>query len=147
MTYALIENGAVTKYPVNLAQEFPHISRAPGALPAGVVFVTPTSYPNHDHTQDVIEGTPELVDGIWRQTWVLVPRSEEEIGWAIEAALEGLRIERDARLLACDWTQLGDSPLTSAQKADWAAYRQALRNLPATNSDPFNPEWPVPPSL
>jgi len=28
----------------------------------------------------------------------------------------------------------------------WLAYRQALRDLPAVTSDPFNPTWPEAPS-
>lgn len=32
-------------------------------------------------------------------------------------------------LLNSDWTQLPDSPLSAEKKAEWAAYRQALRDL------------------
>ncbi|MGE5552816.1 MAG: tail fiber assembly protein [Betaproteobacteria bacterium] len=72
-------------------------------------------------------------------------RSQAEIDAEREAqALAALRAERDARLAACDWTQLPDVPLTPEQKAAWAAYRQALRDLPETTTDPFNPVWPVP---
>lgn len=38
-----------------------------------------------------------------------------------------MRRERDARLKASDWTQLPDAPVN---KEAWAAYRQALRDLP-----------------
>jgi hypothetical protein len=44
-----------------------------------------------------------------------------------------LRIWRDRELAASDWTQLADS---TADKAAWATYRQALRDLPAQNADP-----------
>jgi hypothetical protein len=39
-----------------------------------------------------------------------------------------------------DWTQTEDSPLTDAKKAEWATYRQALRDLPSqyTDSDNIN---------
>jgi len=30
--------------------------------------------------------------------------------------------------------------------AAWAAYRQALRDLPANTADPRNPVWPIPPA-
>jgi hypothetical protein len=33
--------------------------------------------------------------------------------------------------------------MTDAQKAEWAAYRQALRDLPQTQTDPFNIVWPT----
>ena len=44
------------------------------------------------------------------------------------------RQRRDAMLAACDWTQTVDDPTGNA--AAWAAYRQALRDLPA------DPNWP-----
>jgi hypothetical protein len=53
-------------------------------------------------------------------------------------AWAALRIERDRRLSATDWTQLADVP----DGARWRPYRQALRDLPALTADPLNPEWP-----
>ena len=43
-----------------------------------------------------------------------------------------LRLERNTRLTACDWTQSRD--LTLSNDADWKTYRQALRDLPASAS-------------
>ncbi|MGE5553289.1 MAG: tail fiber assembly protein [Betaproteobacteria bacterium] len=63
-----------------------------------------------------------------------------------EQAWAALRAERNARLAACDWTQLPDVPLTVDQKAAWAQYRQKLRDLPADTTDPCNPVWPEPPA-
>jgi len=62
------------------------------------------------------------------------------------AAWVALRAERNRRLLASDWTQLPDVPLTSQQKQMWAAYRQALRDLPENTADPNNPVWPEAPA-
>jgi len=42
---------------------------------------------------------------------------------------------RDFYLTSSDWTQMSDSPLSTAKKAEWATYRQALRDMPASNSD------------
>ena len=53
---------------------------------------------------------------------------------------------RDELLKSSDWTQAVDSPLSDAKKAEWATYRQQLRDLPANTSDPANPTWPTPPS-
>ena len=44
------------------------------------------------------------------------------------------RLERNRRLAKCDWTQSSDSPLSSDKKKEWATYRQALRDLPASSS-------------
>lgn len=60
----------------------------------------------------------------------------EDVAWT------RLRADRDARLLACDWTQLGDVP--DATREAWQPYRQALRDMTDT-ADPFAPEWPSPP--
>ncbi|WLW36875.1 hypothetical protein [Synechococcus phage S-8S29] len=61
-----------------------------------------------------------------------------------------LRTSRNAKLKKTDWTQMADAPLSAEKKAEWAAYRQALRDLPA-NQVPANVlltniEWPVPPA-
>ena len=45
-----------------------------------------------------------------------------------------LRIERDLRLAACDWTALSDSQLSTSKKTEWKTYRQSLRDLPASSS-------------
>lgn len=58
--------------------------------------------------------------------------------------LESVRVERDALLAKSDWTQIFDAPVDA--KA-WAAYRQQLRDLPATIEDSTQPvEWPTPPA-
>ena len=57
-------------------------------------------------------------------------------------ALELLRNKRKELLSESDWTQVADSPLSGSKKAEWTTYRQALRDLPAT--DP--PTFPTPPS-
>lgn len=51
-----------------------------------------------------------------------------------------------ALLAACDWTQLPDVPLTRAERAGWAAYRQALRDLPQQAGFPDSPTWPTRPA-
>lgn len=65
--------------------------------------------------------------------------------WMLDdaAAWMRLRAERDARLAACDWTQLPD--VSAEIRESWRAYRQALRDMPET-ADPFAPEWPNPPA-
>ena len=59
------------------------------------------------------------------------------------SAMQALRRERNRRLAACDWTQVPDAPV---DQAGWAAYRQALRDLPSNTTDPRNPTWPTPPA-
>jgi len=59
-----------------------------------------------------------------------------------ELYLIRMRLWRDAELARTDWTQLADSV---CNKAAWATYRQALRDLPSSNKDPRKIELPVAP--
>ena len=57
-----------------------------------------------------------------------------------------MRVERDKKLAACDWTVLTDSPLTTAKKTEWKAYRTALRDIPSDSGFPHSVNWPTEPS-
>jgi hypothetical protein len=59
-----------------------------------------------------------------------------------EWILERVRNWRNAKLIESDWTQVADAPV---DKAAWATYRQALRDLPASNADPRQIELPAQP--
>tara|TARA_R110002012_G_C11443487_1_gene590895 strand:+ start:573 stop:791 length:219 start_codon:yes stop_codon:yes gene_type:complete len=61
---------------------------------------------------------------------------------------EERRETRNSLLAESDWTQMPDSPLTDAQKASWAIYRQSLRDLSDHENWPFllNTDWPAKPS-
>ena len=45
-----------------------------------------------------------------------------------------IRIKRDWLLSVSDWTQLPDSALSDGKKAEWATYRQTLRDIPANSA-------------
>jgi len=64
--------------------------------------------------------------------------------WVADPALKwaDVRAQRDGLLSQSDWTQVADAPVD--QQA-WATYRQALRDLPADQADPFDITWPQPP--
>jgi hypothetical protein len=53
-----------------------------------------------------------------------------------------IRKWRDSELIKSDWTQVADAPV---DKAAWATYRQALRDLPTSNANPRLIEIPVAP--
>ena len=59
-----------------------------------------------------------------------------------EIFLARMRYWRDGELARTDWTQVADAPV---DQAAWATYRQALRDLPASNSDPRKITLPVAP--
>ena len=52
------------------------------------------------------------------------------------------RQERNALLVASDWTQVADAPV---DQAAWAAYRQELRDVTSQETFPSEVTWPVPP--
>jgi len=60
-----------------------------------------------------------------------------------------VRDKRQSLLANSDWTQTVDSPLSDSKKAEWATYRQKLRDLPGTHSgetDVTKVIFPTPPS-
>lgn len=60
--------------------------------------------------------------------------------------LARIRRTRNARLAACDWTQLQDAPISAAKVQAWRSYRQLLRDLPATANAEGAVEWPARPA-
>ena len=77
---------------------------------------------------------------------------EEEAEWDAEEAeyaagandrvAAKIRTERDIKLTESDWTQVADAPV---DKAAWATYRQALRDIPSQAGFPNEVVWPVEP--
>lgn len=57
-------------------------------------------------------------------------------------AAESIREDRDQKLIDSDWTQLLDVPV---DQTAWAAYRQALRDIPQQDGFPFTVIWPEEP--
>lgn len=58
------------------------------------------------------------------------------------------RANRNVRLQKSDWTQFPDSPLSDTKKAEWATYRQSLRDIPETYSGATSLDdiiWPTEP--
>lgn len=49
---------------------------------------------------------------------------------------------RTQLLVNSDWTQLPDVPLSAEKKAQWATYRQALRDITNQSGFPDNINWP-----
>jgi hypothetical protein len=50
-----------------------------------------------------------------------------------------IRAQRNRLLAACDWTQLPDA---QCDQTAWAAYRQALRDIPQQPGFPTDVTWP-----
>lgn len=66
-----------------------------------------------------------------------------EEGISDEWRWERIRIYRDELLSNCDWRMVEDAPW---DKAAWAEYRQTLRDLPSTVTDPAKIVFPDAPN-
>jgi len=67
--------------------------------------------------------------------------NDEEV--SDELYLARMRDWRDSELCRTDWTQVADAPV---DQTAWAIYRQALRELPTSNTDPRKIVAPVKPA-
>lgn len=150
MNYIQVATG---RYPLtlqHLKDENPEVSFPVSFTEAaGYARVEPTPRPEFDSvTQKCREGQPaKNAAGEWQQTWVVVNLSAEQAESNRQAvrikAESAVRAERNRRLAASDWTQVADTP---ADKAAWAVYRQALRDVTSQTEFPFNVSWPQEPA-
>lgn len=113
----------------------------PVELPDGPTipkYHTWTAPPEKDGFHAMMQNGWVLVEGpIPPEPEPVPPPPEPEPDYAALA-----RAERNARLSASDWTQLADAPV---DKIAWAAYRQALRDVPQQEGFPTSVVWPVEP--
>jgi len=70
------------------------------------------------------------------------PKTQEEFDTSTVREAGKVRYDRNQRLTKSDWTQLADSPV---DKAAWAVYRQALRDVTAQSGFPWAVTWPTEP--
>jgi hypothetical protein len=69
----------------------------------------------------------------------VVPLSEEKLQQHATNTAEQMRQLRDGLLAKSDWTQVSDAPV---DKAAWATYRQALRDVTLQPGFPYDILWP-----
>jgi hypothetical protein len=63
-------------------------------------------------------------------------------GELVYPAADIVRNQRNAKLVESDWTQVLDA---AVDQAAWAAYRQALRDIPQQEGFPATAVWPTQP--
>lgn len=73
---------------------------------------------------------------------IVAPTDEQSEDINDPTAAEIARAERNAKLSQSDWTQVSDAPV---DKAAWATYRQALRDITTQIGFPENIIWPTSP--
>jgi len=119
-------------------------------LGADIVFEGPQASGGDQYQFSQRQGV-EQINGKWFTKYVLGPiftdnedttAAEQEAAYKAQKDAEqatAIRNDRNKRLSDCDWTQLADS---TADKAAWATYRQALRDITAQADFPWTVTWP-----
>lgn len=144
--FALVQDGVVVRYPytvTDLRLSNQNVSFAANLddndlASFGMVRVSMVDRPAVADNQIAEEGQPVFIDGNWVQTWSVRDLSEAEV----QQRMDAVRNERNSLLAASDWTQLADA---TVDKAAWAAYRQALRDIPQQVGFPYNVTYPATP--
>jgi len=98
--------------------------------------------PEVNYTKNVTEGTPILVDGNWKQVWVVTDASAQEIAQRTEDQASNVRSSRDQKLVESDWVVIKSMETDVPELDAWKSYRQALRNIPQQSGFPWNVNWP-----
>ena len=123
------------------------------ALGADVVFEGPQATGGTVYQFSMRQGV-EQIGGKWHTKYVLGPifiDNEDATAAEQEAAYKArkdadqaklVRDDRNKRLTETDWTQVADAPV---DKAAWATYRQALRDVPSQAGFPWDVQWPTQP--
>ena len=96
----------------------------------------------------IVEDAPENASGSYVAKIKYYP-GDQSFGFFIGSSISSditVRQQRDILLADSDWTQLADAPLTATKKAQWATYRQALRDISSQPGYPGSVTWPTPPS-
>jgi len=100
----------------------------------------------HDRLTQKLVSCSAYDDGEFVSIVQVADMSAEEIQAAKDSAMANIRGQRNQLLKDCDWTQIADC--TIPKKAEWTTYRQTLRDLPSTITEPrtfanwpHNPDW------
>ena len=120
------------------------------ALGIDPVLATPEPTPSAAYKTVVRDGAEQDSSDNWVQKWSEqdmfadteeATKSEQETAYQAQldaAAASVARSERDAKLTETDWMGMSDVTML----ADWATYRQALRDVPAQSGFPNSITWP-----
>jgi hypothetical protein len=111
-----------------------------------------TLFKAHDRLTQKLVSCNAYDDGEFVSLAQVVDLTAEEIQAAKDSAMVQIRNQRNQLLKDCDWTQIADC--TIPKKSEWTTYRQTLRDLPSTVTDPrtfadwpHNPDWVEMPTI
>ena len=86
----------------------------------------------------------ELIGDKWHTKYSVADLDADQRAAKDAEQAKTVRDDRNKRLSDSDWTQLPDNPL--ANKADWATYRQQLRDVTSQTGFPWEVTWPTEPA-
>lgn len=101
-----------------------------------------TIWKTHDKTTQKLVSCRPYIEDDQVFTVEVADKTEEELAADIAAEAASVREKRNSLLTASDWTQVLDAPV---DKAEWATYRQALRDISLQETFPHNIIWPTQP--
>jgi hypothetical protein len=102
-----------------------------------VVFEGPQAQPTR-YQVGFADGV-EQIDGKWYTKYSVADMDADAIAAKDTEQAEAIRSQRTDKLKGSDWTQVADAPV---DKAAWATYRQALRDITAQPGFPWDTQWP-----
>lgn len=108
--------------------------------------LVPTERPATDHTKNVVEDVADFVEGVWVQTWAVTDATPSEIEQRVLERAQSVRSERDYFLQSTDWRVIKSYENGQNLPAEWATYRQSLRDVTAQTGFPFEITWPAKPN-
>lgn len=139
--YCLVTDGEITRYNITLPFATPAFSvnaNTKNVEELGLYPVTGQE-PSYDPVRERLAGpTYAVVGQTIERTWTVEQVPDEEKAGHVRA-------QRNELIAKCDWTQLDDTPITNSKKLEWAAYRQALRDIPDQPGFPWDITWPTQP--
>jgi hypothetical protein len=93
---------------------------------------------HNNRTQKLVTASPYIENNMVF-TVIVSEKTQDELEKDTEQQAKQLRIERNLMLANCDWTQISDA---TVDKAVWATYRQALRDVTTQTGFPWTITWP-----
>jgi hypothetical protein len=100
-----------------------------------------TLFKDHDRLTQKLVSCAAYDDGEFVSMVQVESLTAEEIQSAKDSSMANIRGQRNQLLKECDWTQIADC--TIPKKIEWTTYRQTLRDLPSTITDPRTfSDWP-----
>jgi hypothetical protein len=142
--------------PSELITVLPQTEEWINAHGADIVFEGPQATGGTVYQFSMRQGV-EQIGGKWHTKYVLGPiftdnedatAAEQEAVYKAQKDAEqakSVRDQRDQKLKDTDWRVIKALESSQLQDFNWAAYRQALRDIPSQAGFPWDIQWPVEP--